>query len=89
MVRNLPFGSRSRQFPDPQILELDRGALRFEAEIPGPRFAISPAGNFLSVDPETNFSVDCTYVIVVSFVDALAECLDGKLRFPLGATGLK
>ncbi len=47
-----------RQFPNPDVLEFDRRAFAFEAEITGPWLGAGAAGDFFAVDPEAHFAVD-------------------------------
>src|SRR5262249_4190980 len=59
-------------------------ALRLQAEVASPRVAACPSGDFLTVDPETDFAVDAANVVVIPLADALAQVLRGKAALFVG-----
>ena len=63
------------QLPNPQIFKLHRCAFRFEAQVARLGIAVLAAGDFLAVDPQTNFAVDGADVVVVPFAYALGQIL--------------
>src|SRR5205085_2582823 len=74
----------SRELANPQPRELDRRALRLQAEVTRLRVAPRPAGDLLTVDPEPDLAVDAADVVVVPLADPLAEVLRGEAPRAVG-----
>src|SRR5437870_5458145 len=72
-----------RQLTNSQLLKLDRRAFRLQAEVTGSRTDIRSTGYFLAIDPQANFAIDATDVVVIPLADALAQVLRWKTPLPI------
>src|ERR1700716_3753963 len=78
-----------RQLANSKLLKLDRRAFRLQAKIPGRRTDMGAAGHFLAVDPQPDFAIDGSDVIMVPLTDAFAQVLSRKTPLAIRRRGRK
>src|SRR5438874_408148 len=77
------------QQANPQILELNRRAFGFQAQVSARRLGIIAPGDFFAVDPEADFAVDTANVIVVPLAGAFGQFFARKAAAAVGRAWLK
>ena len=84
MKKANPAGDLLRQFADPDIFEIDGGALGFEAEVTRGGMNFRAAGDFLAINPEADFTIDGADVIVIPLVNPFAQVFSRETAFSAG-----
>src|SRR5262249_34363597 len=72
------------QLAKPYFFEVNGRTFGLEAKKPGVRLALLAAGNFFTVDPKSNFTVDRAYVVVIPLAEAAGTLLAWEAAQPVG-----
>src|SRR3954469_23305565 len=73
-----------RQLPDAQVPELDRRALRLQAEMAAGGATVGPARDLLAVDPEADLAIEAADVVMGPLAHALAPMPGGEAPRAVG-----
>lgn len=79
--------SRQCDFPEADIFKLDGRAFGFETEEAACGGDVIAAGNFLSVHPKPDFTIDGADEVVIPFVDALGRFFGREAAATIGRDG--